>query len=112
MQFAYAGQLSSAPLSLLSSLFTLLLVWNMAFSKLWGESLTRPKVVGALVILLGVGITAAGTPSNAPTKFTVARIEHLFSQAGGLALLVPPPTPVQLTPPQLTPPHLTSPHLT
>ena len=50
----YSCILTTAPLSLLSSLFTLLLVWNIAFANMWGEKLTPPKVYGALVILLWV----------------------------------------------------------
>eukprot|EP00966_Prymnesium_polylepis_P089877 2081144-Prymnesium_polylepis.2 len=37
-----------APLPRLSSLFTLLLVWNMSLAGLWGEELNRTKDYGAL----------------------------------------------------------------
>eukprot|EP00966_Prymnesium_polylepis_P257368 5945710-Prymnesium_polylepis.2 len=45
-------------------------------------------IYGALVILLGVGITAIGTPSGAATDFSVEDMEYLFSQAPGLSLVL------------------------
>jgi hypothetical protein len=53
------------PLSLMSSLFVLLLVWNLFFSRLiLGEQLTAPKVAGAALVVLGALCTVLGQPAT------------------------------------------------
>jgi len=83
-QAFYSAGLLMAPLSLLGSVFTLLLVFNMIFARYFlKEPLTPPRVASALVILLGVTLCAVGTPDNTETKYSPQEIEHLFKRAGG-----------------------------
>ena len=60
-----------APLSLLSGVFTLMIVFNMIFAHIFlREELTPPKLAGSATILLGVFVSLAGTPTGVPTQFT------------------------------------------
>ena len=53
------------PLSLFASLFILLLVFNLLFARAFiGESLTLPKVGGAVMIIAGAVISATAAPSH------------------------------------------------
>jgi len=53
------------PLSLFASLFILLLVFNLFFARAFiGESLTKSKVGGAVMIIAGAMISATAAPAN------------------------------------------------
>lgn len=82
----YATALNFGPLSLLACVFTLLLVFNLIFARLFlGEVLTPPKVVGCLGILFGVCLCVLGAAQDAPTTFSPRDIEALLERfAGGL----------------------------
>ena len=57
------------PFTVLASVFTTLLVFNLAFAHwLLGETITRDKVASACLVLLGAVISTAGTPSGVPTQ--------------------------------------------
>ena len=77
----YATSLNFAPLSLVASLFTLLLVWNLLFAKLiLAERLTMPRRFGSLLIVVGAIVAVLGQPGTlsgepVPTSFTVADVE-------------------------------------
>ena len=85
--FAYASTLT--PLTLNATLFTLLLVWNLVFAHfLLHETLTRPRVIGAAVIVLGAGLSVLGSPSNARNVFGVDNIAVLATSARGVIYYV------------------------
>jgi len=85
----YAASLLHGPLSLLAGVFTTLLVFNMLFSwYLLGETLTASRIIGSILILVGVVLCILGTPSNIDTKFTPGDIASLASSAGGALYLV------------------------
>ena len=55
------------PFTVLASVFTTLLVFNLAFAHwLLGETITRDKVTSSCLVLLGAVISTAGTPSGVP----------------------------------------------
>lgn len=82
-----------APLSLLSAVFTLMIVFNMIFARIFlREELTPPKVVGSCIILLGVFIALSGTPASVPTQFT-AEVRPPHALAHPLAYSSPCPRP-------------------
>ena len=59
-----------ASMTVLASVFTSLLVFNLIFAHwLLGEEITAPKVAGAVLILVGASICTASVPSDAPTAF-------------------------------------------
>lgn len=76
--------LGYGPLTVLSSIFTTLLIFNLFFAKwLLRERITPPKVVGAALIILGGCVVCAGTPgltggSPPPTTFTSSQIAALL----------------------------------
>ena len=73
------------PLSLLASLFTLLLCWNLVFARVWlKEAITAPKLLGALLIVAGASLSVLGTPSDAPTEFSVGDLEELALEPSAL----------------------------
>ena len=77
------------PLSLISSFFTLLLVFNLVFAKLiLGEELTKPKLAGAGLVLLGALISVLGQPGTygnpTPVDFPVPLVEALLVAPVGL----------------------------
>jgi hypothetical protein len=77
------------PLTLNATLFTLLLVWNLIFAwLLLGEKLTRTRVVGAIVIVLGAAISVGGTPTDARTAYGPNDLGELVTSPGGLAYLI------------------------
>lgn len=81
----YSPGLLFAPLSLMGSIFTLLLIFNMFFAKhILEEVLTPPKVAGSVIIVIGVSCVAFGTPSNAKNDFTTTDILHLFNRPIGV----------------------------
>jgi hypothetical protein len=74
----YAFSLLFGPLSLLAGVFTTLLIFNMLFAWYFlDETLTPPRVAGAVLILLGVVLCVAGTPNNVDTDFTPRDIASL-----------------------------------
>ena len=69
----YAAAVLLAPLSLVASLFTLLLVWNLVFARyLLGEKLTPPRLAGSLLIILGATASVLGQPGTFPCDAPVA----------------------------------------
>jgi len=86
----FAVALPFAPLALLGGVFTTLLVWNLVFGKfLLGETITPTKIAGACLIMVGVGIIGAATPSGEiPTEYNRAQGEAFIKDAGGLAYLI------------------------
>ena len=61
----YAASMNFAPLSLVSSLFVLLLVFNIIFAKLIvGEEPTANKILGAALIISGATATVLGQPGT------------------------------------------------
>lgn len=84
----YAVALIFGPLSVLGGIFTTLLVWNMLFARLiLHETLETPRVIGALVILVGVTCTAISTPSDIETEFGPADLEELFHRPASVAFI-------------------------
>ena len=82
----YAAAVLLAPLSLVASLYTLLLVFNLLFAKLiLGEKLTPPKLVGSLLIIAGATASVLGQPGTfsgepTPTGFSVDDVLELLTQ--------------------------------
>ena len=75
------------PMTVLASVFTSLLVFNLIFARwLLHEEITPPKVGGALLILVGACVCTASVPSDAPTSFKPEEVGCLFeaSPPGGL----------------------------
>lgn len=75
------------PMTVLASIFTSLLVFNLIFARwLLREEITPPKVGGALLILVGACVCTASVPSDAPTSFKPEEVGCLFeaSPPGGL----------------------------
>jgi len=72
------------PMTVLASVFTTLLIFNLFFAKwLLNESITPPKVAGAVLVLVGAFVSCGGTPGltggrSPPTKFTPAAIRALL----------------------------------
>jgi hypothetical protein len=63
----YATSLMYAPLSLVASLFTLLLVWNLLFARLiLGEELTANRKLGSTTIILGAVVSVLAHGSHSP----------------------------------------------
>ena len=90
------------PFTVLASVFTTLLVFNLAFARwLLGETITRDKVASACLVLLGAVISTAGTPSGVPTQFTPAEVEALLASGGRVCVgsnPSPSPNPSSLAP--------------
>ena len=82
MLFAFGSTLT--PLSLNATLFTLLLVWNLGFARYFlGEALTKLRVIGAVVIVIGAGVSVLGVPVDAINTFGVNDIGRLANAADG-----------------------------
>lgn len=80
----YSPSLSMAPLSLMGSIFTLLLVFNMLFSRiLLKDVLTPPKVASCLIIVVGVMCVAGGTPTDSKSDFSPPEVVDLFKSPSG-----------------------------
>ena len=59
------------PFTVLASVFTTLLVFNLGFARwLLQETITRDKVASCGLVLLGAVVSTAGTPSGVPTSFS------------------------------------------
>ena len=66
------------PLSVLGSVFSVLLVFNLLFAKwMLDESIDRYKIFGSLIILLGAVFASIGAPKKVKTQFTPEDIELL-----------------------------------
>ena len=88
------------PLSLFACLFVTLIVVNLFLAKyLLGESVTRPKVAGAALILVGAGMAGAATPidsENLQDKYPCRdgqpcvheHIAHLCEEPAAIALYI------------------------
>ena len=75
------------PFTVLASVFTTLLVFNLGFAHwLLHESITRDKVASSCLVLLGAVISTAGTPSGVPTQFTPAEVQALLDSGGRIYL--------------------------
>uniref|UniRef100_A0A7S4F4V2 Magnesium transporter n=1 Tax=Chrysotila carterae TaxID=13221 RepID=A0A7S4F4V2_CHRCT len=84
----YAAALSFGPLSVLGSLFTTLLVFNMIFARyMLGEELEPPRVIGALIILIGATCCAVSTPVDIETVFSPDEIAELFQRPEGITYI-------------------------
>ena len=84
--FAYSSTL--APLTLAATMYTLLLVWNLAFaSLLLKERLTRRITVGACLIIVGATISVLGTPTQAPDTYGVNDITNITLDVTGIVYL-------------------------
>jgi len=84
--FAYSSTL--APLTLGGTMYTLLLVWNLAFaSLLLKERVSRRNALGALFIVIGSIISVFGTPTQAPDDYGVNDITYLAREPAGIAYL-------------------------
>ena len=84
--FAYSSTL--APLTLASTMYTLLLVWNLAFAALLlKERVTRRDAAGAGLIVVGATLSVVGTPGDAPNTFGVDNIAALALAPAGVAYL-------------------------
>ena len=67
--------------TVLASVFTTLLVFNLFFARwLLHESITRTKVAGCCLVLLGAVISTVGAPSGVPTQFSPADIQELLDR--------------------------------
>ena len=72
------------PLTLLTALYITLLVFNPLCARaINGDELTWNKLRGAAAVVLGVTLTAIGSPTNAPTDYTSEEIAGLFSSPAG-----------------------------
>ncbi|KAL1504123.1 hypothetical protein AB1Y20_010533 [Prymnesium parvum] len=59
------------PLSVLSSVFMTLLIWNLALSRLLlREAVDLPKVAGSAIVFVGAVTCTVGSPSDVPTQFS------------------------------------------
>jgi len=68
-----------APLSLCTTVFTLLLVWNVFFSRrILGERPSKSRVTGAYVIGVGATISVFGVPTDVCNIFLLDDIFDLF----------------------------------
>lgn len=76
------------PLSVLSCIFTTVLVFNIVLARLLlREQLTAPKVMGALIIVVGAGLASVGACQTCQTEFSASEVEHLLTSGppGGYA---------------------------
>ena len=79
------------PLSVLSSVFTLVLVFNLGLARLiLHEWLTVPKVIGSLVIVGGAALAAVGSCQHCEIQFSARQVEGFVSAdpPGGAFYLV------------------------
>jgi len=84
----YSAALLFGPLSLLGSVFTTLLAFNLLFARtLLNESLTRSKLIGATIIFVGAVLSLAGSPSETDALYTPAEMERFVYDGGGIYFL-------------------------
>ena len=85
--FAMSSNLT--PLTLNATLFTLLLVWNLIFSRIFlGEHAGAPRTFGAVLIVIGAAISVLGTPTTARNQFGVNDIGNLVKTVIGAIYLI------------------------
>ena len=92
----YAVAMKLAPLSLVASLFTLLLVFNLIFAKLIiGEEPTPPKLLGAVLIIAGATAAVLGQPGtfggSGDDDVSDAIVDLVANNATGGPFAPPPP---------------------
>jgi hypothetical protein len=69
---------SFGPFSVLGSVFSLVLVFNLLFARwLLREQITTPKIASSATILLGAILCTIGAPANVQTVFTPSDISTL-----------------------------------
>lgn len=74
-----------APFTVCSSLFSLLLVFNLGFAYgLNGEAITQGKVAGAVLIFAGALQTVGTTPDGLKQQFNPAEVREFFSRMAGI----------------------------
>lgn len=74
--------LNFGPMTVLSSLFTTLLVFNLVIAnKLLDEEITPPKVVGAFFIVAGAGVCSIATPKGVPSAYNPEEVRELFGKS-------------------------------
>lgn len=75
------------PLTVLASVFTLLLIFNLFFARwLLHETITPPKILGAVFIVVGAGTSTLGTPGllsgeSPPTLFEPKDVRSLLAKS-------------------------------
>ena len=74
--------LNFGPMTVLSSLFTTLLVFNLVIAnKLLDEEITPPKVAGAIFIVAGAGVCSIATPKGVPSAYNPQEVRELFGKS-------------------------------
>jgi len=80
----YVISLLFAPLILMGSIFTTLLIWNMIFARWFlKEPLTAPKIACSTIILAGVCLIVVATPTGIPVDFSPTDVVALLSRPAG-----------------------------
>ena len=70
------------PMTVLSSVFTTLLIFNLVIAnKLLDERITPPKVAGAILILVGAGLCTSATPEGIPENYSPDDVIALIKKA-------------------------------
>jgi hypothetical protein len=81
----YTVALSYAPLSLCTSVFSVVLVWNGILGRLLlGERMTLPDVVGCTTIMVGIVITSVFM-NESPTNYDASQLVQLAEKPLALA---------------------------
>ena len=69
------------PMTVLSSVFTTLLIFNLVIAnRLLDERITPPKVAGAVLILIGAGLCTTATPEGVPENYTPDDVIELIAR--------------------------------
>ena len=64
--------------TLLAGVFTSLVIFNMIFAHLLlGEQLTRPRIYGAIIIVIGIILSIVASPSDVETGKTRICVSHV-----------------------------------
>jgi len=85
----YQSSLAMAPISLCTSLFTLVLVWNIFIArKLLGEVPSRVRLLGAMVTIAGVVVSVLGVPQKVCNEFQLPHVKYFTRQLTGLVTLL------------------------
>ena len=84
-----AFSLTLGPLFLLGGVFTLLLIFNMFFAWLiLGEQITRFKMAGGVMVVLGVTLSIIAAPSDTKTNYSGDEIADRFASASAYVVLL------------------------
>lgn len=79
------------PMTVLSSVFTTLLIFNLFIAnKLLDEKITPPKVAGAVFILVGAGLCTGATPEGIPENYSPDDVIGLLSKPPPVRPRAPP----------------------